>query len=71
VTKFDGKEILLNADWIQSVEETPDTLITLTNGYKLIVRNPSEEILTAYLDHKRRSHPGCETFFDEMPEVRK
>lgn len=48
VTKFDGKSIMLNAEWIQSVEPTPDTLITLTTGYKLIVREPVETVVEAF-----------------------
>ena len=40
VTRFnsDGEgEIILNAEIIEMIEQTPDTVITLTNGKKLIV----------------------------------
>ncbi len=53
VTKFDGKSIMLNAEWIQSVETTPDTLITLTTGFKLIVRESLEKIVEAFNDYQR------------------
>lgn len=53
VTKFDGKAIMLNAEWIQSVENTPDTLITLTTGFKLIVREPVEKVVEAFNDYQR------------------
>ena len=43
LTKFnsDGKkgEFILNAEIIETMEETPDTVITLTNGKKLIVQD--------------------------------
>lgn len=55
VTKFDGTHIILNADWIQSIENTPDTLITLTTGFKLLVRDNTEELLEAYKKYKRES----------------
>lgn len=55
VTKFDGKTILLNADWIQTVEQTPDTLITLTTGFQLMVKDPIEEVLKSFLDYRRES----------------
>ena len=53
VTRFDGKPMMLNADWIQSVENTPDTLITLTTGFKLIVKETVEEVVKAYKAYKR------------------
>jgi flagellar protein FlbD len=48
VTKFDGSPLVLNAEWIQSVEQTPDTIITLTTGYKLLVRERVETIVEAF-----------------------
>ncbi|MCB0405264.1 MAG: flagellar FlbD family protein [Bdellovibrionales bacterium] len=53
LTKFDGSEILLNAEWIQSVEDTPDTVITLTSGLKLIVREKAHEVAAAFKAYKR------------------
>lgn len=55
VTKFDGTEVMLNADWIQTIEKTPDTVITLTTGYKMIVKNTVEEIVTAFKNYKAES----------------
>ena len=56
ITKFDGREIVLNADWIQSVEETPDTLITLTTGFQLLVRNRADEVVKAFMEYKQNSN---------------
>lgn len=53
VTKLDGTTILLNAEWIQSVERAPDTIITLTTGFKLIVREAAEEIANRFKQYKR------------------
>ena len=38
LTKLDETRILVNEDFIQLVEETPDTVITFENGKKLIVK---------------------------------
>ena len=38
VTRLDGKSITINSDLIETVEETPDTIITLTTGKKIIVK---------------------------------
>lgn len=55
VTRLDGKPIVLNADWIQTVETTPDTLITLTTGFKIIVKDTVEEVVDAFKKYKRES----------------
>jgi len=55
ITRLDGKDIVLNADWIQSIEKTPDTLITLTSGVQLIVRNSVDEIIQKYRAHKKEA----------------
>ena len=36
VTRFNGKSFVLNAELIEVMEETPDTVITLTTGHKVI-----------------------------------
>lgn len=44
LTKLNGTPILVNADLIEIVEETPDTVITLTNGKKIIVKERRQEV---------------------------
>ncbi len=44
VTKLNGEIILLNCDWIETVEETPDTVITLCSGKKIIVKEGRQEV---------------------------
>ena len=36
VTRFNGKSFVLNAELIEVMEETPDTVITLTTGHKYV-----------------------------------
>ena len=38
LTRLNGIKIMINADLIEFMEETPDTVITLTTGKKFIVR---------------------------------
>lgn len=44
VTKLNGTKFLINSDLIQIVEETPDTVITLNDGKKYIVKERMREI---------------------------
>ena len=51
--KCHDHEFVLNADLIETVEETPDTVITLTNGKKLIVEETKEEIINRVLEYRQ------------------
>ena len=44
VTKINGVQVLVNPDLIELVEETPDTVLTLTTGRKIIVKESRQEI---------------------------
>lgn len=44
VTKINGIKVLVNQDLIELVEETPDTVLTLTTGKKIIVKESRQEI---------------------------
>ncbi len=44
VTKMNGQKILLNPDLMETVEETPDTVISLTTGRKIIVKESRQEV---------------------------
>ena len=44
ITKLNGVKILVNPDLIEIVEETPDTVMTLTTGRKIIVKESRQEV---------------------------
>ena len=56
LTKFSGDRFILNASMIESVEATPDTLICLIAGKKLVVKESVEEVVMAVLEYERRIH---------------
>lgn len=53
VTKLNGKEITVNCELIEIVEETPDTVITLTTGKKIIVKESRQIIKNLVKLYKR------------------
>jgi len=55
VTKLNKSKVIVNADLIEFVEKTPDTLITLTTGRKLMVRESVEEIMARVLAYRSRT----------------
>lgn len=53
ITKLNHEQVLLNNDLIEQVEETPDTVITLTTGKKLVVVEPMREIYKKVMEAKQ------------------
>ncbi len=45
VTKMNGEPVVINALLIELVEATPDTIVTLTTGHKLMVRDSVSDIV--------------------------
>ena len=53
VTRLSGGEFVLNAELIKFLEETPDTVVTLLDGEKLLVRESTEEIIRRAVAYRR------------------
>jgi flagellar protein FlbD len=53
VTRLNGDEVVVNAELIESVEATPDTVLTLTTGKKLMVREPLRAVVEQVLAYRR------------------
>jgi flagellar protein FlbD len=52
VTRLNGGSFALNPDLIERVEETPDTVITLVDGAKYVVREPVQDIVARVRESK-------------------
>lgn len=53
LTRLDGSEFILNAHLIKYVERTPDTIVTLRDGERLMVREPPDEVVRRAIDYRR------------------
>ncbi|MEG1457732.1 MAG: flagellar FlbD family protein [Acetivibrio sp.] len=53
VTKTNGTKVTLNAELIEVVEETPDTVITLTSGKKFLVKESRQDIKSLVVLYKK------------------
>lgn len=56
VTRFDGKKLMVNATLIEFVQDTPDTVITMTTGRKILVKEKAEEVQALVIDYYRSIH---------------
>ena len=54
VTKLNDKELYINSDYIECIEATPDTTITMTTGRKIIVKESIDDIIDKIVDYKRK-----------------
>jgi flagellar protein FlbD len=53
VTRINHVPLVLNSDLIQHVETTPDTVISLTTGQKLVVLESADEVLRRVVAFRR------------------
>jgi flagellar protein FlbD len=53
VTRPDGSSVLINPDRIEAIEETPDTVITLADGRKLLVREAAAVVADRFRAYQR------------------
>ena len=53
LTKLNDIKFMVNADIIEMVEETPDTVVTLTTGKKMIVKESRQEIRDLVIAYRR------------------
>jgi flagellar protein FlbD len=54
LTRLNGKAIVLNSDLIKTAEASPDTMLTLINGEKLIVRENCDEVVERIIAYRAR-----------------
>lgn len=53
LTRLNDTTVLINSDLIEMVEETPDTVITLTTGRKIIVKESRQEVKNLVKSYKK------------------
>jgi flagellar protein FlbD len=51
-TRISGQEIVINADLVEVVETTPDTVITLIDGKKYVVVESAQEIVDRVVQYR-------------------
>ncbi len=54
LTRLNDKQFVVNAELIKIVESTPDTLITMINGDRLVVKESLEEVVRKAVEYGRQ-----------------
>ncbi|MBI2267001.1 MAG: flagellar FlbD family protein [Armatimonadetes bacterium] len=58
VTRLNQTELVINADLIEYLESTPDVVISLTTGNKIVVRESVDAIVEKIITYKKRLYEG-------------
>lgn len=54
VTRLNGKQLIANALLIESIEETPDTMLTLVTGKKIMVLEKAPDVVSLVESYLQR-----------------
>ncbi len=58
LTRLDGTEVVVNTDLIVTVEKTPDTMITLVTGGRIMVKESVEQLVERSIGYRHRIFRG-------------
>jgi flagellar protein FlbD len=64
LTRLNNQALTVNSDLIKFVEQSPDTLITLVTGEKIVVRESAEEVLARLIAFRRSVLQGLSVAWD-------
>ncbi len=57
VKRINEKEIIINAELIEFVESTPDTIISMSTGKKIFVKDTPEEVIAKVIEYRKEVFP--------------
>jgi len=69
VTRLNGNPMVLNSDLIKVAEASPDTMLTLINGEKLIVRETRDEVTRRVIAYRARLLAGVARQLRSFPDI--
>lgn len=53
---LDGRQIFLNAELVEQIESVPETVITLVNDKKILVRQSAPEVVALIMGYRRAAY---------------
>jgi flagellar protein FlbD len=58
LTRLNNHPLVINSDLIKSIESSPDTVLTLVTGEKILARESVEDVLEKIVEFRRRILSG-------------
>ncbi len=69
LTRLNGHPLAVNSDLIKFIEQSPDTVITLLNGEKIVVRENAQEVLDRVVQFRRSVLQGLALWGDSRAAI--
>ena len=57
LTRLDRRELVVNADLVEFIEATPETIISMTTGKKVVVKESVDEVIRRIVEFRHRALP--------------
>jgi flagellar protein FlbD len=67
LTRLNNHPLVVNSDLIKFVEQAPDTVITLVNGDKIVVRESAQDVLERVVQFRRSVLQGMTPYGENRP----
>jgi flagellar protein FlbD len=71
LTRLNGNPMMINSDLIKTAEASPDTMLTLINGEKLIVREELDQVMELVLRYRARLLAGVARYLPAYDDLRR
>jgi flagellar protein FlbD len=65
VTRLNGSTFWVSSEQIEFIESTPDTVVTLLSGKKVIIKESAEELIEKIIQYRRQLFAGPEILVDK------
>lgn len=69
LTRLNNHPLAVNSDLIKFVEQSPDTVITLVNGEKIVVRESAQEVMERVVIFRRSVLQGIMLWWDNRAAI--
>jgi len=69
LTRLNNSPLIVNSDLIKFVEQSPDTVLTLINGEKILVRETAEKVLERIVRFRRTVLEGIYPAAGQVPAM--
>ena len=69
LTRLNNHPLVVNSDLIKFVEQSPDTVITLVNGDKIVVRESAQDVLERVTQFRRSVLQGMMVWWDHRSSL--
>jgi flagellar protein FlbD len=69
LTRLNNSPLIVNSDLVKFVEQSPDTVITLVNGEKILVREKADEVLKRIVEFRRSVLQGIVAVTTHIPAM--